>query len=177
MKIHDHYTDTTVYFEDRADHYNVSCPGTNSLRDILNILNGGYVNIGHNRKVSQGVHRAAMAVWFKIRPKLTDPKKPMKVSGHSLGGGIAQILAYRSIMASRPCSLSVSGSIRTGNRAFISFLESYTTQFDWYEYGNDPVPLIWPWMSRPKDREILKPRTFPWLDFDLVKGDHMRYWE
>ena len=160
----------------------ISIPGSNGLPDVLTAL--GVRNFTDTKrrsiKVSYSLYTAAVSVVGTIAGLLDDftDKPNIRLSGHSLGGGLVQVIAFLLLdLGYDNLSMVLTGSIRAGNKEFAIFLEDSCKKIIWQEYGNDPIPLIWPWRSRVGFVATLKERKFPWLDFNLTGGDHMNYWK
>ena len=173
-------TDTQLKIETRYNNVRISIEGSKSFRDIMTALSlTSHVDV-EGVKISHGVFDAVKSIWNELFMSIISYGKnvSMVVSGHSLGGGIAQVVAYEFLRRGyNNIDLVLTGSIRVGNRAFKRYLEQGCKSIMWQDYGNDPVTLLWPWKKRVGTINKIKPRTFPWLDFDLVNGHHMRYWD
>lgn len=170
-------TDTQVKIETSNNIIKISFEGSKTLRDIVTAT--GLTNIKHNgMSYSKRLNHAIWSVYFQIIKEINRAEvRSIKLSGHSLGGGLAQMLTYRLLWDGYTnISLLLTGSIRAGNKAFADFLDHGCDSITWQECGNDPVPLIWPWRSRVGKIDTVKKRSFPWLDLNLVSGDHMGYW-
>jgi len=171
-------TDTQVKIETKTDLVKISFEGSKTLKDILTAV--GFFNTKQGKiKFSKSLHTAVNSVFNDIYSIIVKNKrKKIMISGHSLGGGLAQVFAYLLTFDKiiSGVNLVLTGSIRAGNKAFSKHLEGTCDSITWEEYGNDPVPLVYPWRSTVGSVTRKKKRSFPWLDLDLVNGDHVGYW-
>jgi len=173
-------TDTQCKVEVHVTHAKISFPGSNSWKDIKTAAGGkGMIESIGKIKRSLTIQEAISSIYEQVINCLIGSHfiMPIEISGHSLGGGLAQELAFWLIKSGLgKINIILDGSIRIGNKAYARYLEEHCDSITWNENGNDPIPLIWPWLSRVGKVVILKPRVFPWLDFDLENGAHSGYW-
>lgn len=142
----------------------VSYPGTNQFWDLLVILNllpkGG---------VHRGVKRHVDKYYWDIISEL-DFRKPISVSGHSLGGGAAQYLAKR---LSKDFNIQVKCHV-IGSIKIWTDPDEFENECEFVVYGNDPVPFWFPWYKTGRNTKIVHegPKRKWWrINFK----DHVRY--
>lgn len=101
-------------------------------------------------KVHKGFHDALDQVWDQLRNELREAKSPVWFTGHSLGGALAVLAAYRLAQCERDSTVTVGGVYtfgqpRVGNSAFA---ESCTMELSQrifrYVNSSDIVPLVPP---------------------------------
>ena len=154
----------------------ISCPGSTDWKDIKNVLTP-CMQLTPFGKIDYSINKSAINAFIEIFDPSRFPKR-VEISGHSLGGGVAQALAFQFLTHGiRVDLLTLQGSIRICNSDLKNFLEKNVIEIKWIENGNDPVPLFPIRLKTVGKKIILKERKFPWIDFDLVNGDHMGYWK
>lgn len=172
-------TDTQAKIEISYTRVKISFPGSTSWKDIKTAAGGKMIECEDGVKRSQTIYDAIKSIHKEVTECIYEMPSNflIEISGHSLGGGLAQEMAFWLLLEGfSMVKLTLDGSIRIGNKAYALFLEKGCVSIVWNETGNDPVVFIWPWLSRVGKVVPLKPRKFPWLDFDIVNGDHMGYW-
>jgi triacylglycerol lipase len=115
--------------------------------------------------VHAGFHGALEAVWADLHQALTAVRCPVWFTGHSLGGALAVLAAYRlhhceSASGHTVAGVYTFGQPRVGNAALASFCSAELAQRVFrYVNASDIVPLVPP--SRPLDYQHLgQPRYF-----------------
>lgn len=173
-------TDTEIKYRVYGSNIEFSVPGSEHWKDILTAL----FSISHNTEyggVHKGVWDALDSVYDQIQEIIPDNVNYVKISGHSLGGGLGTLLAYRLMLDYRPpkIDLFVDGSIKVISSSVCEFMEDYQGFISVFKsYRNDPVPLLFPWYTHPGlFQKVGGKREFPWIDLDIINGDHMNYWE
>jgi pimeloyl-ACP methyl ester carboxylesterase len=116
----------------------IACRGSASIRNFQTNLNIGPVPLTLTEggtphptaKVHTGFQSAAAALWTLLEPKLptaTDASEPVLVTGHSLGGGIATLLALHLHAAGRDAALLTVAGPRLGDAAFAQLFRERCT--------------------------------------------------
>lgn len=111
--------DTEVFLSQKGNYQIICFRGTSSVTDILTDLKFNKKQaFGGNGKVHAGFQNALNEVWDKLETSI-DKNKKVIVTGHSLGGGLAQLLAYRLTLKNYTVSgVYTYGSPRVGNSDF-----------------------------------------------------------
>ena len=177
-RISERSTDTQLTVRTDKD-INIQLWGANSLRDCLQVANFFSHKTFDGVRITKGSWEAIESVWLKIWHEVSQYPKTALISvyGYSWGGGLAQVIAFRLATSGyNNVHLRVIGSVRVGNRAFAEYISTFCKSASWIEYGNDPIPLIWPWLKRVGNVTYLKKRSFPWINLNLWK-DHYAYFE
>jgi hypothetical protein len=99
----------------------IACRGSSSLRNFRTNFDIGPVplTIGGKHptaRVHAGFQKASEELWNRLQPCL--PPGPVLVTGHSLGGGTATLLALHARAAGREVELITVAGPRLGNAAF-----------------------------------------------------------
>ena len=105
----------------------------------------------------RGLHRGIADAWERLRPSLEDwldkTGQPAIITGHSLGGALAQIAAFE-LASTRPIAAAVAfGSERIGKQAIVAEYAlrknadggSLATTSYHVTLANDPAPRLPPW--------------------------------
>ena len=163
----------------------LACRGTEltEWNDIQADANATMAVIGTLGNVHSGFNREVDDLWPLLEELVRGDSQPIWFCGHSLGGAMATICAYRcttSTIASNPQELHTFGSPRVGCRKYIRHAE--VTHYRWV-HNNDIVTRVPPvWMGyRHCGREVYLDRhgrirklTGVWRSRDrwrgLVKG-------
>lgn len=99
------------------------------------------------------VHYGFNAAWSEIEPQVlsavstaleTNPSYSLVISGHSLGGGVANLAASSLRFAHGTVDLYTYGSPRVGNTVFVEYIESLPGANYRLTHDADPVPLLPP---------------------------------
>jgi triacylglycerol lipase len=128
----------------------VACRGTEPTEwnDIQADANASMAVIGTFGKVHNGFNSEVDDLWPRVEDLLRENKQPVWFCGHSLGGAMATIVAYRckrSSISSSPEELHTFGSPRVGNRRYI---KSAPIQHYRWVNNNDIVTRVPPaWMG------------------------------
>jgi len=143
--------DGSQAFRFRNDHDVVlACRGTqlSEWNDIQADANATMAVVGSLGKVHSGFNREVDDLWPMLEGLLKDNTQPVWFCGHSLGGAMATICAYRcktSSISSNPQELHTFGSPRVGCRRYIRHAE--VTHYRWV-HNNDVVTRVPPaWMG------------------------------
>jgi len=135
----------------RSDHdCVVTCRGTEPTEwnDIKADANASMAVIEAIGKVHSGFNREVDDLWPLIREVLRDNQLPAWFCGHSLGGAMATICAYRckrSSITTDPRELHTFGSPRVGNKRYIR--QAALKHYRWV-HNNDLVTRVPPpWMG------------------------------
>lgn len=126
----------------------VVCRGTeadewNDIRADVNALTAIAETVG---KVHRGFKKEVDDLWPYLEQELADDTKPLWFTGHSLGGAMATICAYRcklSFLKTEPEALYTYGSPRVGCKKYVSHTD--LAHFRWVN-NNDIVtrmPPVW----------------------------------
>lgn len=89
--------------------------GTDELKDWAINMNVPLKKIGRGAKVHGGFKRALYQIWKEILLELEQLRSPVYYTGHSLGGALATIAAFKR----PPHQLYTFGAPRVGNQAFL----------------------------------------------------------
>jgi len=143
----------------RNDHDVVlACRGTEPTQwnDIQADASAVMSVVGSLGNVHSGFNREVDDLWPLLEESLRNVRQPVWFCGHSLGGAMATICAYRcktSSIVSDPQELHTFGSPRVGCRRYIRHAE--VTHFRWV-HNNDVVTRVPPvWMGyRHCGREV-----------------------
>jgi triacylglycerol lipase len=136
-------------FRFRNDHDVVfACRGTepSEWNDIHADVSASLVLVSTFGKVHSGFNREVDEIWPLMEDLLRDNSKPVWFCGHSLGGAMATICAYRckaSPIFSNPTELHTFGSPRVGCKRYVNHVD--VTHYRWVQ-NNDivtRVPPIW----------------------------------
>lgn len=89
--------------------------------------------------VHPGFAQALQSVWTQVQARLAANSKPLWLTGHSLGGAIATLLAYQ--LSERVAALYTFGSPCVGTQAFAESFNGKSLDSKTYRYlhGNDAV--------------------------------------
>jgi triacylglycerol lipase len=128
----------------------LACRGTEPTEwnDIRADANAMMAVVGTLGNVHSGFNREVDDLWPLLEDLLRSNEQPVWFCGHSLGGAMATICAYRcrkSAIASNPQELHTFGSPRVGCKRYIRHAE--ITHFRWV-HNNDVVTRVPPaWMG------------------------------
>ena len=115
--IEDPKTDGQVYIIESASYTIIAFRGTSSARDLITDLNciptTTKFGLAH-----RGFVHAFQSIWPKIKPKV-NPTKPIVVTGHSLGGALAQL-----------CALWISDELKVKPAFVITFAQPRVGSFE-----------------------------------------------
>jgi len=136
----------------------LACRGTEPTEwnDIQADANATMAVLGSLGKVHSGFNREVDDLWPMLEDALQDNEQPVWFCGHSLGGAMATICAYRckqSSISSNPQELHTFGSPRVGCRRYIR--QTHLEHYRWV-HNNDIVTRVPPtWLGyRHGGREI-----------------------
>lgn len=105
----------------------IACRGSSSVRSFRTNLDVGPVPLVSpdgehpDARVHAGFQRAASALWAQLEPAVPAGTRKVLVTGHSLGGGTATLIALRLLDAGRPAELLAVAGPRLGNGAFAEY--------------------------------------------------------
>lgn len=127
---------------------------------LFDWLNDGNIDLTKGAHLAGSVHRGFLrsldALWSHVESFVApvgDAGKPLYVTGHSKGGGLAYLAAYRLLekLALAPQALYSFAAPRVGDAAFASAFDNKITKAYRVEFQDDLVPH-------------LPPDTGAWLD-------------
>ena len=128
----------------------IACRGTepNEWNDVQADANATLAVVGAIGKVHSGFNREVDDVWPLLESAIQQNDKELWFCGHSLGGAIATICAFRcrqSSMLANPQELHTFGSPRVGCRRYVK--QANVKHFRWV-HNNDVVTRVPPaWMG------------------------------
>jgi triacylglycerol lipase len=174
--------DGSQAYQFRSEHdVVIACRGTEPTEwnDIQADANAVLAVAGTFGKVHSGFNREVDDLWPVLEDLLRDNTQPTWFCGHSLGGAMATICAFRckaSSISTSPQELHTFGSPRVGCRRYIRHAE--VTHYRWV-HNNDIVTRVPPvWMGyRHCGNEIyldrhgrIRPLTGLWRSRDRWRG-------
>lgn len=141
---------TEAFVARKGDHVVIAFRGSRSLGDYVTDLNAWLVKEDGGGKVHRGFQGTLDAVWGELKEELKEvPRGRVFVTGHSLGGALAQLAAYR-IERHQPGTIGAVygyGSPRVGNRVFANLYSKLLGDRTFLHVnGDDPVPLLPTWL-------------------------------
>ncbi len=147
--IEDADTDTQVFIAGKREYLIVCFRGTSNGRDALVDLNFFKTNSSVGRgRVHRGFQQSLEGVWTRLQNAVNDlgADKKIFICGHSLGGALAQLAAYRfALNTYQVAGVYVFGSPRVGNQEFKdSYNELLEAQTFLHINHEDIVPQIPP---------------------------------
>lgn len=159
----------------------LACRGTepNEWNDVQADANAVMSVVGTFGNVHSGFNREVDDLWPVLEDLIRNNTKPVWFCGHSLGGAMATICAYRcktSSISSNPQELHTFGSPRVGCKKYIRHAQ--ITHYRWV-HNNDVVTRVPPvWMGyRHCGNEIyldrygrIRPLTGIWRSRDRWRG-------
>ena len=112
-------SDTQVFLTQKEGYQIICFRGTESLKDIITDLRVNKTDAFDGKgKVHSGFHNAVDDVYKKIEQAININRKII-VTGHSLGGALAQLMAYRlAVNKYQVSGIYTYGSPRVGNSEF-----------------------------------------------------------
>src|SRR5262249_28348658 len=128
----------------------LACRGTepNEWNDIQADANAVMSVVGTLGNVHSGFNHEVDDLWPVLEKSLSDNRRPVWFCGHSLGGAMATICAYRcktSHVVNAPQELHTFGSPRVGCKRYIR--HAVVTHYRWV-HNNDIVTRVPPvWMG------------------------------
>lgn len=129
-----------------ADATIVACRGSASLPNFATNLQIGPVPLqtpdgpDPRARVHDGFQRASLELWRQIQPCLP-ASGPLLITGHSLGGGTATMLALYANEAGRDAELITVAGPRLGNGAFAARYQQICPPAVHLVHDDDEVPL------------------------------------
>ena len=166
----DSKSDTQVLFYENADYAIIAFRGTSSVRDWMTDVNFDFEHIPNSRHENISVHDgffdALDGVFEQCVLALRNiGGKPLFITGHSLGGALAQLFAFliaRQTSSPLIAGVYTFGSPRVGNKAFAAAYNNLLKAAT-YNLVNacDPVPLLPPLLAGYRDggTEIFLPAS------------------
>ena len=147
--IEDDPTDTQVLVAGKDDHLIITFRGTSNGRDAMVDLNFFKTDApGGNGRVHRGFQRSLDGVWDELLEAINElgAGKKLFVTGHSLGGALAQLAAFGFALKEFPVAgVYVFGSPRVGNQAFRTAYNALLEGVTFLHINNeDIVPQIPP---------------------------------
>jgi hypothetical protein len=140
--------DNTEAFVARKDnHAIIAFRGTSNLLDVVTDLNALLVGYRGGGKVHRGFAKAPDTVWPKLKEAVNALPETDRVfvTGHSLGGALAQLAAYRIglELGRRVQAVYGYGSPRVGDRKFAGrYSKRLGDRTFLYVNGGDPVARV-----------------------------------
>lgn len=115
-----------VLVEEDANYLNIACRGTASIRDFIS--DADFVRVplfeGSPVSVHRGCRRAVNSVLSHLEDKVSAAPKPVRFTGHSLGGMMATQLARCFVARGIPvASVYTYGEPRGGNAAYAALCD------------------------------------------------------
>ena len=129
--------------------------GTNQFIDLF---------VSLNCLPKKGWHRGVYKEAMKLSNIPFDKNKIVYLSGHSMGGAIAQCLAYILLEKGFNVKVNVCGS-------YPITLHKINIDGQSRIYGNDPIPALFPWFRHVCKKKYEGPKRW----FPFVFKDHMEY--
>jgi hypothetical protein len=167
----------------------ISFAGSNHWRDIFNAFRAWPHRTSRGDRLHRGAYLSMMSIFWDILEAVPVGVETWKVSGHSLGGAQAMAFVYELAWLIRTAGIPAKKVILHTDGAVKAFTDSAQKitvlnltgrgvlyEFTHNVYGNDPIPILFPWFKYPGETVILKKRVFPWVDLNLTGGDHVKYW-
>ena len=135
------WNDTAVIISFRGTELN----SFSTLAELATDLDAFQVSFSSKAYVHKGFLEAFESIWlgddglkeFLRQLRSLDPLRPVWITGHSLGGALAQI-CFAELPVAAGCY--VYGAPRVGNREFAAMFEDRTLVR--FEYGKDPITQI-----------------------------------
>ena len=137
----------------------ISIPGTDELKDFKISCQCWPISGYH-----AGCYKWVMANIQKIRDNI-DETKAVYISGHSLGGSIAQVLGCLLQDAGMDVELSIQGAFPAVIYQQLKGIAEV--------YGNDPIPGLFPWFRFPV-QIVYTGSDRKWWKINF--SDHVGYW-
>ena len=161
-------TDTQVLFIEKPDYAVLAFRGTSSVRDWMTDVNFDYEHIPNsahaNLAVHDGFYDALDSVFEQCALAVSRiGGKPLFITGHSLGGALAQLFAFliaRQTNSPIIAGVYTFGSPRVGNKAFAAAYNNLLKAATFNLVNAcDPVPLLPPLLAGYRDggTEIFMP--------------------
>src|SRR4051794_23114502 len=117
-------TDTQVIVRDCDNAIVVAFRGTAEVRDFITDAEAWRQNI-QDCQVHHGFYRALVSVHDELTAHLAQlPPRPIFITGHSLGGALAMLFAFRLVLPPFPIhGVYTFGQPRVGNRNFANLYD------------------------------------------------------
>jgi len=148
----------------------ISIPGTNEASDFLTSF-----QCWKKKGFHAGCYKWVEKYVKDLYPYL-DENIPVRITGHSLGGAIAQVLAVKLTEKGYFVELDIDGAFPA-----VPKKRDYILKGKVDIYGNDPVPSLFPWFGYPVKKNYCGPDRkwwkIPWQWVNLSVSDHMEYWK
>lgn len=140
--------------------------GSNQVLDfVLNLLPLPFFG------VHLGYLLGAIRPIFQLVKKL-DKGKTVHVFGHSLGGGVGQIVAVILLLLKYKVVVETVGAVSSVSFIWRIIFKKLGGVSKIRIYGNDPVPRLWPWFFN-LSKAILEGPERKWWKANFK--DHVRY--
>ena len=124
----------------------IACRGSASVRNFRTNFNVGPAALeaadgthAGDAKVHNGFQRASKELWRQIEPRLPRSAKSLVVTGHSLGGGTATLIALRAQAAGLAPELVTVAGPRLGNAAFAAHFREQCSEAVHLYHDDDDV--------------------------------------
>ena len=125
----------------------IACRGSASVRNFRTNFNVGPVALESadgaaarsGAKVHNGFQRASKELWRQIEPRLPRTAKSLVITGHSLGGGTATLIALRAQAAGLAPELVTVAGPRLGNAAFAAHFREQCSEAVHLYHDDDDV--------------------------------------
>ncbi len=147
-------------------------PGSDFFRILSDWLNDGEVDLVKGQDLPGRVHKGFLesldALWPGIEQlklgEVAGTGKSVLVTGHSKGGALVYLAAYRLARLGIPVAAYTFAAPRTGDRAFAAAFDQLLAGVLRFEYQDDIVPHVPPatgaWLSSLKGMQLVQ-HAFP----------------
>jgi triacylglycerol lipase len=147
-------------------------PGSDFFRILSDWLNDGEVDLVKGQDLPGRVHKGFLesldALWPGIEQlklgEVAGTGRSVLVTGHSKGGALVYLAAYRLARLGIPVAAYTFAAPRTGDQAFATAFDHLLPGVLRFEYQDDMVPHVPPatgaWLSSLKGRQLVQ-HAFP----------------
>jgi hypothetical protein len=143
-------------------------PGSDVFRIALDWLNDGNIALVKGQDLAGRVHQGFLAALDALWPSIeqlnlkavVQSGKALLLTGHSKGGALMYLAAYRLVQQGIPVTVAYSfAAPRTGDTAFASAFDQRVPHVWRFEYQDDLVPHVPPatgaWLQMLKGMQVL----------------------